>query len=220
MGISRVWLFRGFIVVCALLVLISWNMPWWTANIYEISPEAVQIRPWGLENNVGAEYGPLISKANMPPWFAPFMWSFLAILLISLALSLVAPEVLVNLGPLNIIVPKWVQRRALPSWLCGGVGIAYCVCVLVMAIYASQRTPEFWDTPFIGTTHISLGDSYNSDVTTSLQPGYFLAWGVGIALTVMAIYRHKFLGIPLLTEPAKAGKPDRLATQTPATKSP
>ena len=46
MSISRVWLFRGLVVVCAAVILISWNMPWWNANIYEIGPEAVQIRPW------------------------------------------------------------------------------------------------------------------------------------------------------------------------------
>ena len=218
MKISKVWIWRGMVVVCAAVILVSWLMPWWNANIYEISPEAVQIRPWGLVNNVGAEYGPLIKKAEMPDWFAPFMWSFLAIMIICLALSLVAKEVLVNLGPLNFIVPKWVKRRALPSWLCGGVGIAYCVCVLVMFLYASQRTPEFWHTPFLGTTHISLGDSYNSDVETSLQPGYFLAWIVGIALTVMGIYRHKFLGLPLqkTTKPAESlPMPGGLASRHP-----
>jgi hypothetical protein len=206
MSNSRVWIFRALVVACALLILVSWSMPWWTADIAEISPQAVQIRPWGLENNVGAEYGPLIKKAAMPDWFAPFMWSFLAIMLICLALSLVVKDNLVSLGKLNFIVPKWLRPLGLPSWLIGGVGVAYCVCVAVMFIYASQQTPNYWHTPFLGTTHISLGDSYNSDVTTSLQPGYFLAWVVGLVLIVTGLNRHKLLGIPLPTKATKAAK--------------
>lgn len=206
MSSSRIWLVRGLVVACALLIVVSWNMPWWTANIYEISPQAVQIRPWGLENNVGAEYGPLIKKAAMPEWFATFMWSFFGIMMVCLALSLVAKDSLVSLGPLNFIVPKWLRPLGLPSWFVGGVGVAYAVCLIVMVLYASSQTPKYWDTPFIGTAHISLGDSYASDLETSLQPGYWLAWVPSLALILLGLNRYKLLGAPLPTKPAKPAK--------------
>jgi hypothetical protein len=142
----------------------------------------------------------------MPGFFAPFMWSFFGIMILCLALSLVVKDNLVSLGKLNVIVPGWLKPLGLPSWLIGGVGVAYCVCVAVMAIYASQRMTEFWNTPFVGVVTISLGDSYHSEVYTGLLPGYFTAWGVGLVMIVMGLNRYKFLGIPLPTKKVPAAK--------------
>ena len=52
MGNSKIWLFRGLVLVGIGLLLLSWFMPWWSINVYEIGPDAAVIRPWGLETQL------------------------------------------------------------------------------------------------------------------------------------------------------------------------
>ncbi len=193
MTISRVWLFRVLVLAVAGLMLLSWFWDWWHVNIYEIRDRAVVIHPWGLEKNVGAEYGTLIKDADMPPWFAPFMWSFLGVCMLALLIGMFVKDTPVRLGRLGAIVPRWLKRLPLPAWLIFGVGVAYIVCVIVAIVYAKIRTAQFWDLQLIGYSFIDLGYPYVSGADAGMQIGYWLACIVGPLFVILALYRHKIL---------------------------
>jgi hypothetical protein len=180
MGSSRVWLFRGLVIMAAGFMLLSWFMPWWEALIIQIQG-VVQIHPWGLEHNLGPASG-FISGVSMPVWFAPVMWTYLVICIVLLFLSLSITGKTTRLGRIKL---------SLPQLLIGGVGLSYIVIVVAAVIVAAIRT---------GDLHMKLqGMSIVMEhpevfAEGRLLIGYWLACGAGPLLIILALLRNRIIG--------------------------
>lgn len=187
MSNSRVWVFRGLVIVAGGLMLLSWFMPWWSCVVYELgSKDIVVIHPYGLWQNTAA-LGPWVSflkGAEMPVWFAPFAWTYLGICVILLLYSLFAKEKTFNLGKF---------RLSLPQVLIGCVGLSYILTVIIAVIVAAIRTADF-GMHLIGYSYIDRGYPYVSDAHAGFLFGYWLAWGVGLLLIALALLRNRIIG--------------------------
>ena len=182
---SKIWSFRALTLAAAALLLVSWFMPWWQAVILELG-RYVQIRPWGLEHDLG-DFADYIKAATLPSWFAPFMWVYLGIAIVVLLFSLFAPEKVLRLGKFAL---------SLPQLLIVAVGVSYIVVVVVAVVYASIRVDEFWHVKLIGKTYVEVGEVEKSYVDAGLLPGYWLAGVVGPLCVILGLLRNKILGKP------------------------
>ena len=190
MGRPRVWLFRGLVIVAAGLMLLSWFMPWWSADVlYFFLEKAIVIHPYGLEVCPVEEIAGVIPGAEMPAWFAPLMWAYLGVCLLSLLSSLFVGEKEFSLSK---------RRYKKAKLLIGGVGLSYIVVVVLAVIIAAIRTGDFWGLRLQGYTFISLGYPMESDLYARLLLGYWLACAVGPLLIVLALLRNKVIGKPKL----------------------
>ena len=183
MSNARVWLFRVLILAATGLMLLSWFMPWWSTWIMRLN-NLVQIRPWGLEHDLGvlAEY---ISGSEMPAFFAPAMWTYLGIGIAALLFSLWVKDRNVRLLRKNFNLPKFII---------GLIGFSYIVVVVLAVIVAAIRTGDFFGLKLIGSTHIDMGEPLITDADSGLLSGYWLACGVGPLLIVLALLRNKIIG--------------------------
>lgn len=188
MSNTRLWLFRLLVVVGVGLMLLSWNMPWWTCTIHELGKDIVKIYPYGLEQNLG-EWASYASGADMPAFFAPLMWLYLGIAILAL------------------LVGAWIQDKTitllgrkidLSRWMVGLVGFSYVVAAVVAVIVISIRAQGFFNTPLQGYFTIDFSEMHSAGIST-LTLGYWLAWGVGLFLIALALLRNKVVGKPGLT---------------------
>jgi len=180
---SRVWLFRALVVVGAGLMLLSWTMPWWTCTINELGRDVVKIYAYGLVANLG-EWASYASGADMPAWFTPLMWLYLAVAIVAL------------------LVGAWIQNKNLSlfgrkfdlsRWLVGLVGFSYVFAAVTAVIVIAIRAGSFFNTPVQGYFSIEFSEMH-SGANSSLQLGYWLAWGVGLYLMVLGLLRNKIVG--------------------------
>ena len=182
MSSTRVWLFRGLIIISIALILVSWFQPWWAADIFELSKNAVIIHPWGLEQHVG-EIG-YLPGSEMPAYFAPLMWIYLGLVIALLLFSLFARDKEFNI---------WKFRFTIPSFIIGFVGFSYIIIVVLAVIVAAIRTGEQQGLHLIGTTFIP--EPYpGSDVTGRLEIGYWLACSAGPLLIILSLLRSRIIG--------------------------
>ncbi len=196
MNNGRLWLFRGLVLVGGAVVLAAWFLPWWSIYIYEIGADSVIIHPWGLETRLREAEANLIASAQMPAWFAPMMWAFLAALLLALLLGMFLKD-------RNLRIAKF--QFSIPSLLFGLSGCAYLVSALVAAVYAALRMQDFFGgVNFIGYTYIDLGEPYQTGADAGLLIGFYLTCGVGLYLILLAVLRNKIIGAPKASMPKPA----------------
>ena len=190
MSNTRVWLFRVLILAVLALMIVSWFMPWWAADVVEIKwPAEVQIHPWGLESAPLSSFAFAIAGSDMPVWFAPAMWAYFGLFIGLLLFSLFAKEKEVRLAKL---------KSTLPKVLIGGVGLSFILIVVTAAIVIAIRTGDFYGVKLIGTVDIVFSEFEVSDVVTGLNLGYWLACSVGPLLIVLALFRNKIIGQRLM----------------------
>ncbi len=183
MGNARAWFYRILVVASTAFMAVTWLMPWWRCEIKDIS-SWVQIRPWGLEDNLGANSFYVIGS-SMPDFFAPLMWIYFGLCIAALLFSLFAR---------NKEIKIWKIKTTLSSFIIGFVGCSYIVVVITAVIMAAVRTGDFYGTHLIGKTHIDLGEPMVTDVYANLLRGYWLACCVGPLLVILALLRNKIIG--------------------------
>ena len=184
MGSFRVWLFRVLVLVAAGLFLVSWLIPWWRSNIQEAGL-FVQIRPWGLEHNLGYYMQYMGDDPSMPAFFAPLMWLYLALAIAALLFSMFVEGRTVRLGTFEL---------SLPQVLVAGVGLSYIFVAVVFVIYAYMRMAAL-DILFVGTSYIVIEDfGLGAEAISDLEPGFWLACVVGPLCVVLALLRNIIVG--------------------------
>ncbi len=187
MSSTRAWLFRVLVLASGGLLLYSWFQPWWSA--YAIGypgKEHLLIRPWGLEvdKTIIGPYLGSVTGWEMPALLTPAMWTYLAIAIAALLFSLWAKDKDLKF---------WKVRSTLPSWTIGIVGFSYIVVLVTMVIVAAIKTGEVVGMKLIGSTVLSVaGDT--GPMVADLQLGYWLAYGAGTLLIVLALLRNKIIG--------------------------
>ncbi len=179
-SIVGVWIFRILVLVGAGLMLYSWFQPWWKIDVEEIGTNIVQIHPWGLEvdERMGS-FDVLIKGAEMPGWFAPLMWTYLGLCMVALLAGAWIRGKYVTLGKFQMKVPMF---------LTGGVGLSYIIAGVIAAVYASIRLKGFYNTPLQGRIYVELGDAAHTYAESTLLPGWYLVFGAGIFLVLIAFF--------------------------------
>ncbi|MFC1875122.1 hypothetical protein ACFLY3_03105 [Chloroflexota bacterium] len=185
MSNARVWLFRFLLLAAGAFFVWTWFQPWWESVIRE-APFWIQIRPWGLEHNLGpyVVYIPEL-KQPMPAFFAPAMWVYLGLSIAAILFSLFAKNKQFNI---------WKLRFNLPSFLIGVIGLSYIVIAAAAYVLGSIRTAAM-GVFFRGTTYVEIdlfpvGANADSDLTL----GFWLACAVGPLLVILALLRNKIIG--------------------------
>jgi len=181
MNNTRTWLFRFLVIVAAGLMILSWFLPWYVAYAYgyfEV-PNGVIIHPYGLELNLG-EYAGYARGADMPVWFAPLMWVYLAICIIALISSMWLKHKEIKIGK---------RTLNLSSLLIGLVGFSYIVVGVLALIVAAIRTGDYFDMKLLEPCMIQ--EYPEVWVSGSFQLGYYLVYGVGILCLVTAFIRGR-----------------------------
>lgn len=180
MGSPRLWLFHSLVVAAAALMVVSFTQMWWACNISLLPVEnVVRIYPYGLKHDLGS-FASYIVGAEPPFWLPVAAWVFLA----------------VSIGLL--LYSMWLKGK----WgklLVGGVGLAYIGFAVIATIYAAISTGEF-DISLLGTSHVTIqyGHAMGASVDASFQPGYYMAYGVGLLCIALALLRNKIIGKPKL----------------------
>jgi hypothetical protein len=183
MSNTGIWIFRVLVAAAAVVMLVSWFLPWWTVDIESFGNDMVQIRPWGLvlDERIG-DFQVLLKGAAMPGWFAPFMWAYLGLCMIALLVGLWVREKMVSIGRFNI---------KLSQLLIGGVGLSYFTVGVVTAIYGSMRSKAIMGIPLLGRSFIDLGEPLVTYVESRFLPGYYLIYVTAILLIALALLRDK-----------------------------
>ena len=86
-----VWIFRILLVAAAAFMLYSWFQPWWSADIAVIKGDQdMVLHPWGADvaGTVRANIDESAFEMPFPQVFAGFMWVYLAVCMMGLAVSL------------------------------------------------------------------------------------------------------------------------------------
>jgi hypothetical protein len=180
---TGVWVYRLLVAGAGGLMLVSWLLPWWTIDAESFGPNLVQIHPWGLEMNERlGDFVIFLKGANMPGWFAPFMWVYLGLCMIALLVGLWEQGKKVGIGKFKI---------KLSQFLIGGVGLSYVVAGIVAAIYASIRTKSLMHVPLLGRSFLDMGGEFTTFVESRFLIGYYLVYVAGILLIALAFLRSR-----------------------------
>ena len=182
---ARVWIFRFLVLAFGGLLVLSWFMPWWSINVFEIGRNAVVIHPWGLETNLRPADYELIKSGEMPSWFAPIMFTYLGIAIAGLIFGIIAK---------NKEFKLWKINFNLTGFVVGLVGFSYIVVVIIAVIMAAIRTGDFWGLKLIGYTYIDLGEPMVSGAEAGLLIGYWLACSSGVLLLILGLLRRRIIG--------------------------
>jgi hypothetical protein len=180
---TGIWIFRVLVVAVAGVMLVSWFLPWWTVDIEAFGNDMVQIRPWGLVlNERMGDFKVLLKGADMPVWFAPFMWTYLGLCMIALLVGAWVRDKELDIGRFKI---------KLSQLLIGGVGFSYFVVGIVTAIYGSIRANAIMGVPLLGRSFINLGEPLITYIESRFLPGYYLIYVTAILLIALALLRDK-----------------------------
>ena len=178
---TGVWLFRVLVIMAAGAMAVSWLLPWWTVDIEMFGNDMVQIHPWGLvmDERLG-DFTVLMKGAEMPIWFAPFMWTYFVLCMLAILVALIFGNREIKIGKI---------KMGLCQFLIGGVGISYFIVGIVTAIFASIRCKQCMGIPLLGRHFVELGDPLETYVNSRFLPGYWLIYVVAILLIVLALLR-------------------------------
>jgi len=176
MSSSRVWLFRGLVAVAASLLVVSFIMPWWSVDVSRVGDNVVTMYPYGLRNELGPEAG-YITGSEPPFLLTVVAWAFLAV-------------------SVGLLLYSMCLKGKRGKLLLGLVGLAYIGFTVTATIYAAISTGAY-EMSMIGASSVTVS-GIPGDVYASFQPGYYLAYGVGLLCIALALLRDKVTGKPKL----------------------
>jgi len=186
-GGSGVWAFRVLLVAAAGFMVYSWFTPWWSADIAVLPGEDHMVmRPWGIEVAAQVRANADESLWSMPWIFTPFMWTYLAVCMLLLAVSLFVNR--------QVSVGRF--KLSLAAVLIGLVGLSYLVAV-GLAYGIGELRAESAGSNFIGKSTVKHAMTGNKvKMVSDLKDGYWLALSAGPALIVLALIRGLFVRKP------------------------
>ncbi|NVM23351.1 MAG: hypothetical protein HWN68_16395 [Desulfobacterales bacterium] len=171
----RVWLFRGLVAIAAILILVSFIMPWWICTISEVpAKDPIRIYGYGLRHSL-VELRSYIEADETPFYQTVLAWVYLA----------------ASVG--FLLYSTWLKGGK-GRWLLGGIGLIYVAYATIAVTWIAIRTGDFgisllgWSSrtyTFVVVSHFA-----------SLQVGYYLAHGAGLTCIALALLRNKITGKP------------------------
>ena len=117
----RVWLFRGLVAAAAGLMMVSFIMPWWTANLDVVAEfkDPIRIYGHGLQHDL-VDLREYIIQDETPFYQTVLAWVFVA----------------VSAG--LILLSSWLKGRK-GSWLLGGIGLIF-ISYTAIAVFVVINT--------------------------------------------------------------------------------
>jgi hypothetical protein len=172
------WLFRSLVAITAILMIVSFTMPWWTLSM-SIAPtnDAIRIFGYGLRHSLG-ELSTYIVADLTPQWQTVLAWVYMGV---SASLFIYSTFL------------KGIKGRILMI----AVGLGYIVYVMIAVfVVIANRTAEFG----IAMSGISSIE-YQSGIgimevvfVASFKIGYYLCYCVGGICIVLALIRNLITG--------------------------
>ena len=185
---ARVWVFRGLVAAGTGWLLYSWFQPLWSLDIAMLGPDRVIVRPWGEQANLGS-WNVVFDIPQMPAFFEPFAWTYLGLCVLVLIASMFVKDRHVRLARFSL---------SLPRAMIGAVGFGYiavpAIATLALLYNLNQFEVDGVTVPLQGTVHLDFGQPWASNVTSNLREGYWLAWGAGAFLIILALLRPRIIG--------------------------
>jgi hypothetical protein len=183
------WIFRDLVVACAAFMLYTWLQPWWSANVAVIPGDSdIVMHPWGVDvaGQVRANIDESAFEMPFPGLFAGFMWVYLGVCMLALAVSLFWTGRL-RLGPINV---SWAMVFILLVGLSymTAVGLAFGIGTLKAGASGAH---------FIGKSNVVEPQTgAKLKMTSDLLIGYWLALGAGGVLTFLGLIRFLLVRKP------------------------
>jgi hypothetical protein len=180
-----VWLFRGLVLLGLAMIVVSWFNVWWRADITMLGDNWTQIRPYALEMDPFIKG--YLPSARLPDWIPPFVWTFFAVVVACMVLGMFVKEKVLGFG---------FFKFPLPTWLICGVGVAFIVCAVTMAVYASVEMGKFFGMQLVGDQYLLVDPdtSSYSMVYAKFMPGYYLAYVAGLYCIVLGLLSGRIKG--------------------------
>ena len=158
---GKVWLFRFLVLIGLGIFVAAWLLPWWNMNVEQFESNAVQIRPWGLTfGQSTGTMGIMMKGAELPIWFPYIMWTYFALCLIVVLVSLFIRLPDMRIGKIKL---------TLNQFLIGGVGFSFIFAGVFAAVYAGGRMKKSFDVPLQGRVYLDMGDPFVAFVNTRLR---------------------------------------------------
>eukprot|EP01013_Petalomonas_cantuscygni_P012637 TRINITY_DN26559_c0_g1_i1.p1 TRINITY_DN26559_c0_g1~~TRINITY_DN26559_c0_g1_i1.p1 ORF type:complete len:202 (-),score=12.92 TRINITY_DN26559_c0_g1_i1:106-711(-) len=181
------WIFRLLVVAGAAFMLYSWFMPWWGADIAVLpGGDHLLMRPWGIEVAGQVRVNADASLWSMPWFFEPFMWTYLTVCMLILAVSLFLKR-RVSLGRMSL---------SLAAILIALVGLSYLIAV-GLAYGIGELRAQAAGSVFVGESTVEHAMTGNKvKMEAALKDGYWLALAAGPVLIVLALLRGLFVRDP------------------------
>jgi hypothetical protein len=168
----KLWVYRILVAVAAGLMLASFIMPWWTADIFsstqELNKDGIRIYGWGLQHNFVAlrDY---ILQDETPVYQIVLAWIYMG-----LNVSL-------------IMFSTWIKGNK-GRWILLGIGLAYIIYALVAThIVIANRLAEYGFS-LEGWNYFQENYGTSAGIKASLRFGYYLACiagGMSVALALL-----------------------------------
>jgi len=181
MSSFRVWLFRVLLAIAAGLMIASFTMPWWIAEItHEIMVGLhgiIEVYSYGLSHNL-VELADYLSADVTPVYQTVLAWVYLA----------------VSAG--LILFSTWLKGRK-GRWLLGGIGLIYIAYAAIAAfVVIANRTGDL-GILLQGQSTLQGGGGFGEQtilISTGLQFGYYLAYAAGGLCITLALLRDIIVG--------------------------
>lgn len=168
----RICILWGLTIIAAALMIISFSLPWWTAQVSPVrgGSASIQIYGYGLRHNM-VELRSYIKADETPLYQTLLAWAYLA------------TNVGLILGNLRIKYSK-------SKWLLGSIGFIYIVYATVaIFLVIAHRTSEL-GISLQGMSRYGTGLAL-AFIRTSLQSGYYLTYVAGGMCLVIALFHGK-----------------------------
>lgn len=180
------WIFRVLLVAGAAFMVYSWFQPWWSGNFPVIPGEPdMVLHPWGVDavSQVRTNVDESLFQMPFPEVFAGFMWVYLVVCMLALAVSLFWTKRL-KLGPINVSYAMLFILLVGISYA-AAAGIAYEIGTLKAAASGAK---------FIGNSNVlEPATGAKVKMTSGLEPGFWLSIYAGGALIVLGLVRFLFV---------------------------
>ena len=185
MSSFRLWLFRSLVAVAGGLIVTSFIMPWWTANMtlsngiqISLPQDVIRIYTYGLRHEL-VELAQYITADETPFYQTVLAWIFIAVSVVLLLFS------------------TWLKGGK-GRWLLGSIGLIYITYAVIAVIWIAIRTGDF-GISLQGTSFaegpVGIGGAI---IYANIRFGYYLAYVAGVMCIALAFFRNKIIGKPKL----------------------
>jgi len=185
-GSWRLWLFSALVAVAVGLMVASFIMPWWTADIdpEDGSPiiDAIRVYGHGLQHSLPIAYRMYIIEDETPFYQTVLAWVYLG----------------VSAG--LVLLSIWLKGRK-GGWLLGGIGLIYIAYAAIAAFVVIAGRLREVDISLQGQSFFFVpSEEGGAFIDSTLRFGYYLAYASGLTCLVLALFRNKIIGKPKLSE--------------------
>jgi hypothetical protein len=181
-----VWIFRVLLVAGAAFMVYAWFQPWWSGNFVVIPGEPdMVLHPWGVDavSQVRTNVDESLFQMPFPQVFAGFMWVYLVVCMLGLAVSLFwtgRPK----LGRVSL---PWAMIIIIIVGLSFAIaaGTAYEIGTLKAAASGAK---------FIGNSNVlEPATGAKVKMTSGLEMGFWLSIAAGGILAFLGLIRPLFV---------------------------